>query len=380
MWKSICAALVLFAYGASASAATLSLSPSAKTIAVGETFTVDIMLDTQGVAVDGVDIQTLNYNPSNLQVVGTQITPGSLMSDTVINRVDNGKITFAQITTGGATYTGSGKLATVTFKALTSVNANVTFSFSGGSSLDTNVASAGTDVLTSVVDGLYTITTANGTLPTTTDPVSVPAPASTPGGDVNLTTVAGAHPNQCLINRKGTYYLIIGGKRRGVANLGILYSHGYDLSDAEIANSADDSIPEGSLLLPEDGALVKKPGDPTVFLTSGGSKHGFVSESVFRALGFSFKEVLTVTGPELDAMPLGEVISDPNGRHLPGVHIKDGSTIYWLDGTGKWSYPDLTVYNSWNLNNKFSHVVPANAADRSLPSQGMATKRLICGK
>src|SRR5258708_5071697 len=70
------------AFAASASAATLSLSPSAQTVNVGDTFTVQVLLDTQGQAVDGVDVSALNYNPYFLQVQGVQVQPGSLMADT----------------------------------------------------------------------------------------------------------------------------------------------------------------------------------------------------------------------------------------------------------------------------------------------------------
>jgi peptidoglycan hydrolase-like protein with peptidoglycan-binding domain len=164
------------AFAASASAATLVLSPSAQAVNVGDTFTVQVLLDTQGQPIDGVDLQALNYNPYNLQVqdadlstVGAQIQPGTLMPNTVANTVDttNGKIVFSQITNGGSTYTGSGVLATVTFKALVAGTANVTFGFTPGVTTDSNVASKGNDILSSVINGVFTINNAGTSNPGT---------------------------------------------------------------------------------------------------------------------------------------------------------------------------------------------------------------------
>jgi len=147
-------------------AATLSLSPSSGSYTVGDTFEVQIVLDTQGTETDGVDIHYLNYDPSLLEVqdanteqTGIQISPGTLYSNTPVNSVDtvNGRIDFSQTTAGGSTYNGSGVLATITFKVLSGGTANVTFDFTLGETTDTNVASSGEDVLTSVTNGSYTL-------------------------------------------------------------------------------------------------------------------------------------------------------------------------------------------------------------------------------
>ncbi len=85
-------------------AATFSVSPSSQNITVGDTFTVNINLDTQNANIDGVDVRYLNYNPTLLQVQdadlstpGIQIAPGSLMSLTPANSVNStlGRITFS---------------------------------------------------------------------------------------------------------------------------------------------------------------------------------------------------------------------------------------------------------------------------------------------
>ncbi|KND48701.1 MAG: penicillin-resistant dd-carboxypeptidase-like protein [Parcubacteria bacterium C7867-003] len=153
-------------------AATLILTPSSGSVSSGQTISVDIMLDTKGEDIDGVDVYSLNYNPAILEVVdssssasGVQITPGSLFPITLTNKVTSGVIQFSQVTSGGTSYKGSGKLATITFKGIANGTASVTFNFTPGSTSDTNVAGGGSDKLTSVGSGSYTVSGGNNPPP-----------------------------------------------------------------------------------------------------------------------------------------------------------------------------------------------------------------------
>lgn len=147
-------------------AATLSLSPSGGGFTVGAIIPVAIILNTQGAAIEGADISSLNYNPALLEVQdedasmpGVQIVPGSLMPTVAVNSVDSaqGKIAFSQVTSGTATFMGMGPLASIRFKVLAAGSAIVAFDFTAGNTADTNVAAAGADILTSVANGLYTL-------------------------------------------------------------------------------------------------------------------------------------------------------------------------------------------------------------------------------
>lgn len=149
-----------------AEAATLSLSPSSGSFKKGETFSVSIILNTSGVATQGTAIRYLNYNPALLRIkdddsgkTGVQIASGNLYAKTQANLVDSsaGKIEFTQITAAGESYIGSGTLSTVNFEVLKGGTANVNFNFTLGNTGDTNVASNGSDVLSSVVNGSYTL-------------------------------------------------------------------------------------------------------------------------------------------------------------------------------------------------------------------------------
>jgi len=138
-------------------AATLSLSPFSGNYKVGETFKVFVILDTEGVETDGVDIYYLNFPPSLLQV--EKVEPGNLYSETVTNSVDNlnGKIDFSQVSSGGTTFKGSGTLAIITFKVLAEGTANVYFDFTPGDTKDCNVSSQGIDVLSKVENANYNL-------------------------------------------------------------------------------------------------------------------------------------------------------------------------------------------------------------------------------
>jgi hypothetical protein len=128
---------------------TLKLVPSQTEIKPGDSINVDIILDTQGVNVDGVDIFALHFDP---QVFSAEMIAGSIMEITAYNKTDNtaGTIKFSQIPTFGTSYNGSGVLATIVLTAKTTGSSSLNFDFVPGSTVDTNVALQGQDVLASV--------------------------------------------------------------------------------------------------------------------------------------------------------------------------------------------------------------------------------------
>ena len=138
------------------------------------------------------------------------------------------------------------------------------------------------------------------------------------------------------------------------------------------------SLPSGDLLGPNDGALMKAPGNSTVYLISGGAKHGFTSSSIFRALGYKFSYVLTIPATQFDALPSGSAISSPKARHLQGANVNDHGAIYYLSQTERSPYPSVAVFNTWNQHNDFSRVLLANAADLSLPIGPVVPPRPNC--
>lgn len=152
-----------------ASAATLSLSPSSGSYNTGDTISVDVLLNTESVQIDGVDIRYITYDPAMLEVqdmdttkAGLQIQANGLMPNTPLNAVysANGKIDFGQITSGGTRFTNSSPqaLAAIKFRALKSGTASLMIDHALGKGTDSNVAAAGKDVLASASNASFTIT------------------------------------------------------------------------------------------------------------------------------------------------------------------------------------------------------------------------------
>lgn len=172
----------------------LRLNPTSGTIRANQNFSVDINLDTGGDAIDGIDIFYLRFNPSILQVVdadtaasGVQISPGTTLPLTLANSVNNtaGTIQFSQTTSGGTTFNGTGRVATVTFRAIANGSSSPAFDFTLNATTDTNVSSGGTDRLSIVQGGTYT---ADITAPTVS--ITAPATGATVSGNVAVTATA----------------------------------------------------------------------------------------------------------------------------------------------------------------------------------------------
>lgn len=179
-----------------------------------------------------------------------------------------------------------------------------------------------------------------------------------------------------LINSAGTYYLIQSGQRKGVTSPGILFSCGFEFKDATTATATDNALPDGGLLLPCSGALVKSTVDQTVYLISNGQRYAFTSAAVFLSLGHKWTSVLLVTNPELQALTKASDISNGSQAHLPGTDINVNGTVYWISSSNtKHPYPSLAVWNSWHKDGDFSAVVTANQADLSLTTGSFVVTR-----
>ena len=181
-----------------------------------------------------------------------------------------------------------------------------------------------------------------------------------------------------IVKDNGTIYIIQNGQKQGVTNPDMLKSYGLTFADAQTSTDADNQIPQTGILKPQDGSLVKSKEDPTVYLVSGQQRRGFVSEAVFKALGFKFSSVLTVTDPELQALPkAADNLSDTAAAHLPGTDISMNGAIFWVGPDGiLHGFPSIDVYDSWRVAGDFSQVVPANGADMARPIGDVVQARI----
>ncbi len=178
--------------------ASLSLIPKTKNVTVGSTFDVDVQLNTDDAPVSSVDV-VLNYPADKLEYVDT--IAGSVLP-TMTDRDEDGTLRLNLNTTSG-TYSGVGTLATITFKALKTGEAPITFVYVAGSTTsDSNVNSNNSDILKVVSGGSYTITatgsndsgsgSSSGQSATTTPTPRPTLPVTGVGDSVNYLTSVGA--------------------------------------------------------------------------------------------------------------------------------------------------------------------------------------------
>jgi len=376
--------LFAFVFVQKASAATLSISPTTLNLNANETAEIQIMLDTQGQSIDGVDVFSLNFNPALLEVVdgnssvsGTQITAGTLMPVTVANTVlpTSGKIQFSQTTSGGTTFTGNGVLARVTFKALAGGTSAINFNFTQGSTSDTNVASNGADLLTQVTNASATI---QGPPPTSNPGTATARPEHYPSGTIfkyaNNPTVyikegdiarpitdftvyqnqipPGRHiitiPSTVTFQqgpvvglRSGTLirasnnptvYLMVNGQKRPFSSakeftdLSYRFDQVYTINDNNLVNAIPTTT---EAFVRPFGTLFKYPNDPTVyFLNSSRQKIGFTTLDMFRIWAATLRDVITV--PTSETYPSGTPTPFPNGILVKG----SAATVYFtFNGT-----------------------------------------------
>ena len=169
--------LAYFAGLSVAEAATLSVSPGTGVYTSNSNFTVRVVVNTSGKSINAAE-GTLSFNPSELSVVSVNRS-GSIFNLWVAEPSfsnGGGTISFSGGLPSG--YTGSsGNIMTVTFKAKGSGASKVSFSSASVLAND----GAGTNVLTSMNGGTFTIQAAAPTPEAEEVIVEYVAPANTPG-------------------------------------------------------------------------------------------------------------------------------------------------------------------------------------------------------
>lgn len=145
--------LCLLPFSNTAEAAVLKLNPNTGVYSAGKSFTVSIVLNTEGKPVNAADGQ-LSFSPQELQVVSISRASSifNLWTEEPSFSNARGTITFSGGSPSG--YKGaSGSIAIITFKSLGAGTPKVTFS--NGSALAAD--GMGTNVLTAMNGGTYTI-------------------------------------------------------------------------------------------------------------------------------------------------------------------------------------------------------------------------------
>ena len=171
-------ALILFLafFWVQAYAATLSVSPNTGVYTAGQTFTARVVVNTGSDSINAAD-GSLSFNPRELSVVS--VSKGSIFSLwTAEPSFSNsaGTITFSGGSPAG--YKGSGgTIISITFRAVAAGSPKV--SFSSGSVLAAD--GRGTNVLTSMSGGAFTVAAAGTGEAPEPEVIEYVAPANTPG-------------------------------------------------------------------------------------------------------------------------------------------------------------------------------------------------------
>jgi len=175
----------LFFFSQYAWAATLSLSPGTGVYTAGSTFTAHVNVNTNGASINAAD-GTLTFNPKEVSVVG--ISKGTIFN--LWTAEPSYSNTSGTISFSGGSPTGyrgnGGTVISVTFRAAAAGSPRI--SFSSGSVLAAD--GQGTNVLTTMNGGAYTITAA-GVVPQP-ETIEYIAPANTPSAPI---ITSSTHPD-----------------------------------------------------------------------------------------------------------------------------------------------------------------------------------------
>lgn len=180
---------LFFSIHPSTNAASFKLNPSTGAYGQGCNASVDIILDTEGSTTNAADI-IIDYDPAKVDIVdsdggtaGVQISPGTIFTDYFGNTVDTStgviRLTGASFS---SVFNSSGIFASIQFRPKTNTGtAYFTIRFTGANpynTLDSNIANSSTsnDLLSSVVNGAYTLNSTSCVSDTTAPVISFDTP------------------------------------------------------------------------------------------------------------------------------------------------------------------------------------------------------------
>jgi len=134
-------------------AATLSASYLSSKVRVGDKAFIGISIDTYGQLIDGIDVMLT----TSAKLPPVAYIPMSLLPVKPAHQMLLDGINFSQVTNGGQRLAVKGLIAVIECEALATGYANLKFNFTLGATNDTNIASNGVDILTSVVNKRITV-------------------------------------------------------------------------------------------------------------------------------------------------------------------------------------------------------------------------------
>lgn len=172
--------ILFFVLAGKVNAQKLSLTPNSGSFTVGEIFTVELMIDTEGQEVVASDAK-ISFNNSQVELIG--INRGDFF-DEVTNYAGESSILIGGFFNDQfKKKSGTGKIAAITFKGKTAATTSLSFVCSAGKFDESNIISdSGQDIIkcASLVNGSYTLQ-GGSPQPTSTPPAPTPTSSnSTP--------------------------------------------------------------------------------------------------------------------------------------------------------------------------------------------------------
>jgi hypothetical protein len=142
-------------------AAVLSLRPNKASFSTTSPFQIEVWVNTRNKPVDGTDV-FLSFNPKMLEAADISfdkgVFPNTPARDFILRQGSTGMLRFSALVEPGSSFTGQGKIATITFKPTGKGATSVEFVFEKrGSTVDSNVGYHGQDMLGRVVNGSYNL-------------------------------------------------------------------------------------------------------------------------------------------------------------------------------------------------------------------------------
>lgn len=289
--------------------ASLTFFPSIGSYNIGDSFEVDIRLDTNGQPVVVVAAY-IKYDQNHFRADQIDITDSVfIMEAEKVIEPTEGKIKISLgIPTPGVNIS-DGQVATIKFTAISAVNPssdNIVFDFLAGSTLESNVIlddGQGTDILTGVNNARYEVVGTDG-LPDSPDSSSPTPIQEIDELDLIPETTPPLEPESEIYNENETY-----------ANCpqGYLACFCLSLSLAPFAG-------QGTVLTTIDS--------DKIYLIIGNQRRWLVNPAVFLSYGLVSDSQGTVSQTELSQYSLGPIINQPSLPEGTLIRAKNDYRVY----------------------------------------------------
>lgn len=205
--------------------------------------------------------------------------------------------------------------------------------------------------------------------------------SSATGNIVNITAASTTPPSVCglrngiLVKVAGspTVYMVVNCVLRPFNTPALFHARGKKFTDIvvingqlfaslgkgkDIGNSSDDDstviTPPAGFTPPSisglpNGSIVKLPGNPTVYIVSGGVLQPFTSPAVFKAHNKDFKNVQIISAAQFASFTVGDPVNFPNGTLVKGFN----NTVFVVVNGQLLGIPSMAVLNKhgWSLKN-----------------------------